>query len=69
MEDALKYPGYPVVKQPALIFHGRQDDVVPQELVDEFVRQTPQAEYHLLDSGHELTDCLEYMWDHARSFV
>jgi hypothetical protein len=69
MEDALRYPGYPVVKQPALIFHGRQDDVVPQALVDEFVRRTPHAEYHLLDSGHELTDCLEYMWVRIAPFI
>jgi hypothetical protein len=69
IEDALRYPGYPVVTQQVLIFHGRRDDVVPQALVEEFVRRTPQAEYHLLDSGHELTDCMGYMWERARSFV
>jgi uncharacterized protein len=69
IEDALRHPGFPVVTQPALVFHGRQDDIVPQALVDEWVRRTPQAEYHLLDSGHELTDCMEYMWVHSRRFV
>jgi len=61
MEDAERYEDYPDFRQPALIFHGSQDDVVPARHSQEFARGRPQVQLEILDSGHELTDQLDYM--------
>ena len=45
------------------------DDVVPSEFAEEFQRRHPQADVHLLPSGHELTDQLEGMWGRMQSFL
>src|SRR5258708_440133 len=36
LEDARKYPDYPDFRQPALLFHGARDDVVPARFSEEF---------------------------------
>src|SRR5580704_3818249 len=36
LEDAAQYEDYPEISQSALIFHGRNDDVVPVEYSQEF---------------------------------
>jgi pimeloyl-ACP methyl ester carboxylesterase len=62
LEDAGRYEDYPEVSQPALLFHGRQDDVVPVEYSEEFARRNSQASLRVMESGHELIDVLEEMW-------
>ncbi|MEO8099351.1 MAG: YqiA/YcfP family alpha/beta fold hydrolase [Acidobacteriota bacterium] len=62
LEDSERYEDEPDARQPALIFHGTQDDVVPAEVSQAFVATHPNASLHLMDSGHELTDVLEPMW-------
>lgn len=62
MEDSAKYEDEPDFRQPALIFHGTRDDVVPASVSQQFAAAHPNAELHLLESGHELTDVLEPMW-------
>jgi pimeloyl-ACP methyl ester carboxylesterase len=62
MEDSLRYEDEPDVRQPTLIFHGTKDDVVLAEVSQTFAARHPNAELHLMDSGHELTDVLEEMW-------
>jgi len=69
IEDAEQYEDYPVVTQPALVFQGRQDPIVPVEFAREFARLTPSARLVEFESGHELTDCLEPMWAETRGFV
>ncbi|MBK5295165.1 MAG: alpha/beta fold hydrolase, partial [Acidobacteriia bacterium] len=69
MEDAPAHPDFPSVPQPCLIFHGLQDDVVPHTASVEFQRRNPHVELQLLDSGHELTDQVEHMWDQTRRFL
>ncbi|MFN0172863.1 MAG: alpha/beta hydrolase [Bryobacteraceae bacterium] len=69
LEDGLRYEDYPAVAQPALVFHGTRDDVVPSEFSAEFRRRNPRAEVHFLDSGHELTDCLDGMWTRMEAFL
>jgi pimeloyl-ACP methyl ester carboxylesterase len=68
-EDGLQYQDYPVVKQPALVFQGREDPIVPVGFAREFAQRTPCARLVEFNSGHELTDCLEPMWDETRRFL
>jgi pimeloyl-ACP methyl ester carboxylesterase len=63
LEDAEKYEDYPAISQPALLFHGRQDDVVPVEYSQEFASRHPQVTLRVMESGHELTDVVEEMWE------
>jgi pimeloyl-ACP methyl ester carboxylesterase len=69
LEDAEQYEDYPDVSQPALIFHGRKDDVVPFEYSEEFATRHPRATLRIMDSGHELVDVLEPMWAELRPFM
>jgi uncharacterized protein len=69
MEDASKYEGFPDVRQPALIFHGLDDSVVPIARSRQYA--TGRENIHLLEfrSSHELTDVLKDMWRAAREFL
>jgi pimeloyl-ACP methyl ester carboxylesterase len=69
LEDAGRYEDYPAVTQRALVFHGRLDPIVPVEYAREFTARTPGAQLVEFDSGHELTDCLEPMWDATSRFL
>jgi pimeloyl-ACP methyl ester carboxylesterase len=69
VEDGAQYPGAPDFHQPTLIFHGTKDTVVPASYSEEFVAAHPNAHLQLLDSGHELTDCLDVIWNEAVSFL
>ncbi len=62
LQDAGKYEDYPDISQPALVFHGRRDDVVPVEYSEEFAARHPQVTLRVMESGHELIDVLEEMW-------
>jgi hypothetical protein len=69
IEDGLQYEDYPDVRQPALIFHGRRDTVVPAKYSRQYVSGRPGARLVLLDSGHELTDVLDTMWEEIARFL
>ena len=69
IEDAERFEDYPIVRQPALVYHGTKDSVVPVEFSEEFVNRNSQAELHKLESGHELTDQLEVMWSGTKAFL
>lgn len=58
-EDASAQPPCPDFGQPALIFHGVHDDVVPVELSRAFAASHPNAELREMDSDHELLNVLE----------
>jgi pimeloyl-ACP methyl ester carboxylesterase len=62
LEDAGSYEDYPDISQPALLFHGRQDDVVPVEYSEEFAARHPRVTLRVMESGHELINVLEEMW-------
>jgi pimeloyl-ACP methyl ester carboxylesterase len=68
-EDAAKFPAFPNCTQPALVLQGLRDDIVPPELAREFCSRTPNAQLHLFDSGHELTNVLPEMWSLIKSFL
>jgi len=69
LEDARQYEAYPDVAQPVLIFHGRNDTVVPPEYAVRFTDQHPNARLRLLDSDHELTNVLDDMWMETEEFL
>jgi len=69
MEDGGEYDAYPSFHQPAIIFHGRNDEVVPPEHSITFAQRCSNVELHLLDSGHELQDVLDEMWRGTERFM
>jgi pimeloyl-ACP methyl ester carboxylesterase len=69
LEDARQFEDEPDFQQPALIFHGSHDDVVPAELSRRFAGRRPNVTLEILDSGHELLNVLEYMAPTIVSFL
>jgi pimeloyl-ACP methyl ester carboxylesterase len=69
MRDAEPYPDYPSFHQPALIFHGAHDDVVPAAYSQEFAGAHPNARLEVLDSGHDLLNVLDYMAPKVVAFL
>lgn len=67
--DGRLYEDFPAVHQPCLVFHGRHDDVVRAEWSEQFAATRPNVELHIEDSGHELLDVLEPMWERTRAFL
>jgi pimeloyl-ACP methyl ester carboxylesterase len=68
-QDALKYPAEPDFDQPALIFHGLNDTVVPIGLSRQFASSHPNTQLTELDSDHELLNVLRYITDTAVPFL
>jgi pimeloyl-ACP methyl ester carboxylesterase len=69
IEDALQYPAAPGFTQPAWIFHGTQDDVVPIEYSRSFAAAHLNAHLTELDSDHELLNVLAHIIDEAVPFL
>jgi hypothetical protein len=69
LEEAEQYEDYPAITQPALIFHGSGDDVVPCEYSEEFAARNPHATLRVMDSGHDLLNVLEEMWTETSKFI
>ena len=69
IEDAAIHPDFPDFRQPALIFHGAQDDVVPAAYSERFAAGHPNAQLEILDSGHDLFNVLDYMAARASDFL
>jgi len=59
MEDAARYEPWPDFRQPALIFHGAHDEVVPAQLSQQFATARRHVQLEIVDSGHELLNVLE----------
>ena len=70
LDDGRRHPAEPDPPVPALVFAGRHDDAVPLAAVEHFVAARPERrELVVFDSGHELTDVLEPMWQRTRPFL
>lgn len=69
LEDAARYEPFPDFHQPALIFHGAHDDVVPAAYSRQFAATHANARLEVLDSGHELLNVLEYMGPRVVEFL
>jgi pimeloyl-ACP methyl ester carboxylesterase len=61
--------GLPRVAQPALLLHGRNDDVVPIERSRAFCRAHPHARLVELDDGHELVASLPVLLAETAAFL
>lgn len=66
--DSLKFPANPDFAQPALIFHGVNDDVVPVEYSRTFAEAHPAARLVEMESDHELLDVLPQIIPKALCF-
>jgi pimeloyl-ACP methyl ester carboxylesterase len=69
LDDGFQYGDYPDFRQPALIFHGENDDVVPAAYSEEFARTHPDTHLSVLKSGHDLLDVLDYMAPRVTDFL
>ena len=69
LEDARRYEPFPAFSQPALIFHGTQDPVVPVQYSLTFAHKHRNVRLVQLESGHELTDVLEKIWKNVKKFL
>ena len=69
IEDALRYPPLPDFRQPALIYHGIRDEVVPVENSRAFVAAHPNASLTELDSDHELLNVQREIATSALPFI
>ena len=58
IEDAQRYEEFPAFAQPALVFHGERDDVVPVDYSREFCTAHANARLHIMASDHELGDVM-----------
>jgi hypothetical protein len=69
VEDAVKYEDEPAFEQPALVLHGRGDDVVPAQVSKAFAEGHRNVTLRLIDSGHALTDVLPELWTETATFL
>jgi pimeloyl-ACP methyl ester carboxylesterase len=69
LEDGAQYEDYPDFTQPALIFHGVDDDVVPAGLSRRFVAAHPNATLEIVDSGHEMLNVLDSIAPQVTGFL
>ena len=61
--------GFPDVRVPALICHGRNDDVVPITRSRDFARDRANVRLVELDDGHELVASLPILLGEAEAFL
>lgn len=69
MDDARSWPPEPSFSQPALIFHGTGDDVVPPAYSERFAVMHSNVRLRLLASDHQLTDSVELIWKETEQFL
>ena len=55
--------------QPALIFHGEHDDVVPPQYSEQFAAQHANAKLEIVDSGHDLLNQLTHIGPKVVEFL
>ena len=67
--DGRKYDAEPSFSQPALIFHGANDIVVPPEYSVAFAARHPNVQLRLMPSDHQLTDVTQIMWEEMEAFL
>ncbi|HSD88495.1 MAG TPA: YqiA/YcfP family alpha/beta fold hydrolase [Kofleriaceae bacterium] len=61
--------GYPDVRVPVLVLHGRNDDVVPVERARTFAANRPNVQLIELDDGHELIASLPTLLAESERFL
>ena len=70
VEDAQRIDiGYPDVTVPALVMHGKHDDVVPIERSRGFAAERPNVRLVELDDGHELVASIPTLLAEIETFL
>ena len=69
LDDARRYPAEPDSHVPTLVFAGKRDESVPLASVEAWTSGRPNCELVVHDSGHELTDVLDPMWERLVPFI
>jgi hypothetical protein len=69
LEGAAEFPAFPDFRQPALIFHGLNDAIVPIDLSRTFAASHPNAQLHDLASDHELLNVLNTITGEAVPYL
>jgi hypothetical protein len=67
--DSQQWEAEPEFRQPAMIFHGINDTVVPIEASRTFAAGHGNARLIEMESDHELTDVLPQIWENCREFL
>jgi pimeloyl-ACP methyl ester carboxylesterase len=67
--DGRKYDAEPSFSQPALIFHGTNDVVVPSGYSVAFAARHPNVTLRLMASDHQLTDVTQLIWEEMAPFL
>jgi uncharacterized protein len=68
-EDSRRWEAEPDFTQPAMIFHGIRDVVVPVDASRGFASRHRNARLIEMESDHELTDVLPQIWEDCRRFL
>jgi uncharacterized protein len=69
LNDSAGQPAYPPCPQPTLIFHGIQDDIVPIAAAGRWAAENAHTRLVSLNSGHDLLDVLDVIWEESASFL
>ena len=69
LDDAAQYDAYPSFDQPALILHGKDDDVVPVANSERYAAEHPNVRLEVVPGGHEMVGVLKEVWRRAESFL
>jgi pimeloyl-ACP methyl ester carboxylesterase len=69
MLDSELHAAFPDFHQPALIFHGDRDDVVPPQYSEQFATKHPNAKLEIVDSGHDLLNQLTHIGPKVVDFL
>lgn len=67
-DDLGRHDPAPPARIPTLAFMGRRDDTVSPAAVERWASLNATVRLRWLDSGHELTDQLETMWNETAAF-
>ena len=69
LDDAVGWPPAPDIPCPALVHAGRFDDLVPLDAIAPWAAARPGRELVVWESGHELGDVLEAMWQRTAGWL
>src|SRR4030095_1948456 len=68
-EDAARYDAITLqLRQPALVFQGRQDASVDPRMVEEWAKRRPNVTLRLMNDDHQLTASIEEIWAESAEF-
>ncbi len=68
--DAAAYDAFTVVlRQPSLVFQGRQDASVDPAMVERWASARTNVDLRLVEDDHQLTASVDLIWDESRTFL